>query len=68
MNKNVFRLISFCQDVKTLERSDCSSYRFDNLSDLLKFYRFLLNNGYVYEFQFQRFIKYGYLINIIYSV
>lgn len=68
MNKFKFHLVSFYEDVKTFERLHSTDIGFHTLSDLLTFYRYLLNDGYVYEFQFQRFIKVGYLVNIIYLV
>lgn len=46
-------------------------HEFQSLHDLLLFYRFLLDNGYEYEFQLQRFVKLNPLnnfINFIYLV
>ena len=46
-------------------------FEFQSLHSLLLFYRFLLDDGYVYEFQLQRFVKVNplnHLINFIYLV
>lgn len=69
MDKFKFHLISAYFDVKTYEKLHCTDFGFRGLSGLLTFYRYLLNDGYVYEFQFGRFVKVnGPLMNIIYMV
>ena len=40
-------------------------FEFQSLHDLLLFYRFLLDDGYEYEFQLQRFVKVNPLNNLI---
>lgn len=67
MDKFKFHLISAYYDVRTFEKLHCSDFGFRGLFDLLTFYRYLLNDGYVYEFQYGRLIKIdGPIFNIIY--
>lgn len=69
MDKFKFHLFSVYCDVRTYERLHTTDFGFRGLSGLLTFYRYLLNDGYVYEFQFSRFVKVnGLLMNIIYLV
>lgn len=69
MDKFKFHLISAYFDLSTYEKLHSTDFGFRGLSGLLTFYRYLLNDGYVYEFQFDRFVKVdGPLMNIIYLV
>ena len=71
MNKAKFQLHSVYLKDRTYEKVHSTDYVFQSLGDLLLFYRMLLRDGYVYEFQFNRFIKVNalnHVINIIYLV
>ena len=69
MNKVKFQLRSEYFIGRTLEPLHSYTVDFDNLRDLLIFYRVMLLKGFVYEFQFNRFSRsFDGIFNIVYML
>lgn len=65
MNTSKFILRSEYLLLPTYVRMNSCKFEFLSLHDLLLFYRYLLDDGYEYEFQLQRFVKVNPLNNLI---
>lgn len=65
MNTSKFILRSEYLLLPAYVAMDSCKFEFQSLHDLLLFYRVLLNDGYEYEFQLQRFVKVNPLNNLI---
>ena len=57
MNTPKFLLQQLYLSEPTYARLSSHTLEFESLSDLLDFYRYLLDDGFVYEFQNCRFVK-----------
>lgn len=57
MNTPEFLLCHYYYNEPFYELFDSHNLEFYTLDGLLSFYRYLLNEGYIYEYQNQRFVK-----------